>query len=113
MEPDVPNQEETTAGQLQHAPIRRGETFIRCQAARERPPVFLKRCLQRASHDAVPIAIDLDFIGGIHGGDRVLAVLNCRYRRFQKDINYAGGMRLANGMFPVNLHFNVQPVVLE
>ncbi|MNQ39574.1 hypothetical protein D3C85_531990 [compost metagenome] len=68
---------------------------------------------QVALHQAEPIAIDMDLVVGIDGGDRVFAVHDGGQRGFDQHVLHTGGVGAADGVGAVDLDFEMQAVVLQ
>jgi malate synthase len=87
--------------------------LVRVQTALHFTPVFFETINQIALHQTKPVGIDQCLVLSIHGGDRILAILNGSKGRFQHDVLDAGGIILTHGMASINLDIDVQAVVAQ
>src|SRR5581483_8826036 len=92
---------------------RRREDFIGIQSPLDGRAVFVERRLERAFHNAAPVAVDDDLVGGVDGGDGVFAILDGRDRRLDDDVFHAGGVRFADRVAAIDLYLDVGVVVAE
>ena len=100
-------------GSVSDAAVRRRVLAIGIQAAFDRAGAFRDRRRQRAAHDAAPVAIDDGLVGGVDGGDRVLAIHDRRERALEHDVLDAGRMLPADRMRRVDRDVDVQPVMAQ
>ena len=108
---DVAHQHETAAGQHESLSARRPVPPIRIQAAQHGFAAFLDPRLQAPVHQSQPVSISLYLVLGIHRGDRILAILNRRDRRFQQHIADAGRIIAADDVCAIDVQFYMQPMV--
>ena len=113
MDPDIAGEQQTSSRQGKLPSGRRDEGPIRIQPSGQRATVFVEGRFERAFHDATPMAIDRDLVGGIDGGDGILAILNCGDGRLQHHILHARRMRLADGMASIDLNLDARAVIAE
>ena len=109
----VPNQEQASPRQCEFPSGRCDEALIRIQASVHRAATFFKGRFERPFHDAAPMAIDRDLVGGIDRGYGVLAVLDGCDRRLQQDVFHARRMRFADGMVSIELNLDARAVIAQ
>src|SRR6201996_9549154 len=99
----IAHQHETSARQDEFLPAHSLILSIGIESANEGVCTLVDACLQAAFHQSEPISINMHLILGIHGGNRVFAILYCRDRGFDDDIAYAGCIVTADVVAPIDV----------
>ena len=108
---DIAHQHQAAARQGQRAAARLLVAAVGVQAARHHEAALLERILQRADHQAEPVAIGQHLVLGIDRGDRILQVLDGGDRGFQQHVGDARRIVAADRAAAVDLDLDVQSVV--
>ena len=108
---DVAHEHQAAARQCERLSVDAGVFAIRVQATRHRFAALGERCIERALHQAEPIAIDTHLVFGIDRGHGVLAVLDRRDRRFQHDVSDVRGGFAPDRVLRTRVDLYVQAVV--
>ena len=111
--PTFRTRREAPAGQHELAPLDRLVDPVRVEPPRHRLQVLAEGRLEGALHDPEPVPVDAHLVLGVHGRDRVLAVLDRREGRLEGDVADAGRVRGANGVLSVDPDLDVEAVVAE
>ena len=85
----------------------------RVQSARHAAATLGEDGLQGSFHEAEPVPIDADFVGGVYRCHRILAVLDGGDRGLDDYVTDAGGVCLTDRMIAIELNFDVQSVMFE
>ena len=109
----VANQQQTASVQRQLTAVSSHVLTIRIHGTAHRVTTLLEFLNQRAFHQAKPVAINHRLVFSINRGDRVLTVLDGCYSRFNQHVLYTGFLVFTHSIFPVDLNFHVQAIVLQ
>ncbi|MCY1524644.1 hypothetical protein D9M68_595870 [compost metagenome] len=109
----VAHEHERTAVQGQRRAVRARVLAVRVQFAGEGLAALGDRFGEVALHQAEPVAVDLDLVGRVHGGDGVFAVHDGGQCGFDHHVLHAGRIGAADGVGAIDLDLEMQAVVLE
>ena len=110
---DIADQHEAAAGQGELAAARAGVFAVRLEPPGQGLAVLLEAGGQVALHQAEPVAIDVDLVGGVDGGDAVLEVLDGGDGGFEDEVGDAGRVGGADLVLPVDADLEVDAVVAQ
>ena len=107
----IAHQHQGAALQCHVAAVRGRVAAVFVQPPADRAPGLLDIRLQRARHQAKPVAIGQHLVFGIDAGHRILAIHDGRDGAFQQHVGQTGLIAAADGMGAVKHQFHMQPVV--
>ena len=110
---NIPNQHETAPGQNEPFAVRACEAAIRRKLARVLFATFFKRSLERTAHQSKPVAVDTHFVFGVHGSNRVFAILNRCNSRLEYQVGNISWRMTANNVFRVRQYFDMQTMISQ
>src|SRR5699024_10501110 len=110
---NVANEHDRAAGQGLGVSLGVGVFAIRIEAAGEGAAVFGDFLGEFAGGQAQPVAVGKHLVFAVDCSDGVFKVHDGCHGCFQNDILDAGLVGLANGVFRIDLDFNVQTMVAE
>ncbi len=111
--PDVAHQHQASTGKRQFPTLRIGITPVFVQSPREFLAALGDDGLEATVHQAQPVAVHANLVGGIDRCDRILAVLDGRQRRLDQQVGDAGGVKAADAVTAVNRDLDVQAVIAQ
>ncbi len=110
---DVAHEQQGPAGQGHGRSVGHRDGPVRVEGAGEGPAALVEGLDQIATHQAQPVAVGLDLVGGVDRGDGILKIDDGRQGRFQHHIGDPRGVVAADGMVAVEDDLDVQAVVAE
>jgi hypothetical protein len=110
---DVAYEQHAAAGQDQGGTIRRGVLTVGIQAALDGFAALGEVGRQVASQEAEPVGVGLGLVLAVHRRDGVLEVHDGGHGGFQYHVLESRRVRGADGVVPVDVQFDMQPVVGE
>ena len=108
---DIAHQHQAAAGQYQLLPIGRAIATIGIETAMHQLASLVEAGLQRAIHQAQPVAIDVNLVVCVHRCYRIFAILNGGYCRLEHEVGNACWVIAAQGMTSVYLDLDMQLVM--
>ena len=109
----VAHQHQAAPRQRQRAAIGRGVAPVGVEPPGHGAAALVERGTERAGHETEPIAIHLDLVGRIDGGDAVLQVLDRADGAFEYQVRHAGRIVGADRVSAVDLDLGMQPMIGE
>ena len=111
--PHVAHQQHAATGQRKARAVRREVLAIARERARQGLAAFVEARLQRATHQAEPVAIGGDFVVRIDGRDRILEIHDARQCRLEHHVRDLRGVRATHRMRRIDDDFDVQTVMTQ
>ena len=93
--------------------VQRGVLTIRIHGAGHGLAAFLEALFQVAFHQTGPVAVHLNLVFRVNGGNGVFAILNGGDGGFQQHVFHVGRVVSSDRVAGVELDFRVQVVVLH
>ncbi len=110
---DIAGEEEAASRQRQLRAVGRGVGAVGVEGAVERAAALHKALAQLTAHEAEPVTVNQRLVRGVHGGHRVLEVLDRGHGGFEHEVLDARRIVAADRVPAVNLDFDVQTVMAE
>ena len=110
---DVAHEQQTAALQGHGRAVGGRPVAVRLKRARQGLAALPEGRRQVAAHQAQPVAIGLDLVGGVDGRDRVFQIDDGGQGRFQHHVRQARRIGATNRVGPVDHQFDMQAVVRQ
>jgi hypothetical protein len=111
--PHVPDEHQRPPLHDDLAPVRPGVDEVGRQPPRDLAPALHEGVGKIAPHQPQPVAVGQHLVGGVHAGDRILAVHDGRHGRFQPHVGQPRLVPRPDGRGAVEHQLHMKRVVLQ